>query len=101
MRREEIVGICERDVLAAAARAFGTSQDRLSKFDDYEGCANLVYQYECGGQSRVLRISYRPDRPVQQIEAELHFVNGSPGKGSWGSRRECACRSCGSDMRSR
>lgn len=74
MNRNEIVHICERDVLGPAARLFGTSQDRLSKFDDYEGCANLVYWYEYDGQPRVLRISYRPDRSVECVRAELHFV---------------------------
>ena len=75
MSREEIVNICERDVLDPAARLFGTSKNHLGKFDDFEGCANLVYQYELEGQPRVLRISYRSDRPVEQIQAELHFIN--------------------------
>ncbi|MBN1935037.1 MAG: phosphotransferase [Anaerolineae bacterium] len=75
MNRNEIARICERDVLDTAARLFGTSTDRLSKFDDYEGCANLVYQYERAGQPRVLRVSYRPDRSMAYIQAELHFIN--------------------------
>jgi Ser/Thr protein kinase RdoA (MazF antagonist) len=75
MDRDKIVDICERDVLNAAARLFGTSKVHLGKFADYEGCANLVYQYERDGQPRVLRISYRPDRPVETIQAELHFID--------------------------
>ncbi len=75
MDRNQVAMICERDVLAAAARLFGTSQECLSKFDDYEGCANLVYRYERDGQPRVLRISYRPSRTVERIQAELHFIN--------------------------
>lgn len=75
MDRNEIAQICERDVLETAAHLFGTTKDCLGKFDDYEGCANLVYQYERDGQQRVLRISYRPDRAVERIQAELHFVN--------------------------
>lgn len=74
MDRKEISLICERDVLKTAAQLFGTSKDRLGKFDDYEGCANLVYHYQKDGQDRVLRLSYRPDRPVEMIQAELHFV---------------------------
>jgi Ser/Thr protein kinase RdoA (MazF antagonist) len=62
-------------VLDNAARLFGTSKDRLEKFDDYEGCANLVYQYEYDGEQRILRVSFRSDRPVELIQAELHFVN--------------------------
>lgn len=75
MNRNEIAEICERDVLKPAARLFGTSKEQLSKFDDYEGCANLVYQFTYSDQPRVLRISYRSDRPMELIQAELHFVN--------------------------
>lgn len=74
MQRDGITQLCEREVLATAARLFGTSTNRLGKFDDYEGCANLVYHFERQGQPRVLRLSYRPDRPVEMILAELHFV---------------------------
>jgi Ser/Thr protein kinase RdoA (MazF antagonist) len=75
MNRSEITQICERDVLETAARLFGTSKARLGKFEDSEGCANLVYYFECGGEQRILRISFRPERPVECIQAELHFVN--------------------------
>lgn len=61
-------------MLARAARLYGTSIERLSKLDDFEGCANLVYQYEQQGQPRVLRISCRPDRTVEHIQAELDFI---------------------------
>jgi Ser/Thr protein kinase RdoA (MazF antagonist) len=74
MQRTEIAQICEQEVLDSAACLFGTSKEALGKFDDYEGCANLVYHYENEGQSRILRLSYRPDRPVELIHAELHFV---------------------------
>jgi Ser/Thr protein kinase RdoA (MazF antagonist) len=75
MKREEITLICEQEVLETAAQLFGASKNRLEKFEDSEGCANLVYQYDSDGQARILRISYRPDRPVEHIQAELHFVN--------------------------
>jgi len=81
MNRVEIVQICEKDVLDTAARLFGTSKDHLKKFDDYEGCANLVYQYEMDGQQRILRISFRSDRTVELIQAELHFINYLAGNG--------------------
>jgi Ser/Thr protein kinase RdoA (MazF antagonist) len=74
MERETIIQLCEQEALNTAARLFGTSQDRLGKFDDYEGCANLVYHYANEGQPRILRLSCRPDRRVELIQAELHFV---------------------------
>ena len=73
MNRAEIVEVCEAKVLGTAARSFGGAQDRLNKFADYEGCANLVYQYERDGHPLILRISFRPEKPVEQIQAELHF----------------------------
>jgi Ser/Thr protein kinase RdoA (MazF antagonist) len=75
MLREEITQICDQQVLDEAARLFGTSKSSLSKIADYEGCANLVYEYPRDGQARMLRITYRPERPVEVVQAELHFVN--------------------------
>jgi len=74
MERAEVTQLCECQVLGTAAGLFGTSKEALGKFDDYEGCANLVYHYENEGQPRILRLSYRSDRPVELIQAELHFV---------------------------
>jgi Ser/Thr protein kinase RdoA (MazF antagonist) len=75
MNRDEVTTLCEHEVLEPAARLFGTTKEALHKFDDSEGCANLVYQYELDSQPRILRISYNPERPVERIQAELHFVN--------------------------
>ena len=74
MNRDAITQVCEQEVLEPAARLFATSREALGKFNDYEGCTNLVYHYESQGQPRILRISYRPDRTVELIQAELHFV---------------------------
>ncbi len=74
MQRDDVAQLCEREALETAARLFGTSKAALGKFDDYEGCANLVYHYMYEGQPRVLRLTYRPDRPLEMIQAELHFV---------------------------
>lgn len=81
MQRNEIIALCEREVLDAATNLFGTSKDHLGKFDEYEGCANLVYHFQCANQPRILRISYRQDRSLEIIQAELHFVNYLAGKG--------------------
>ena len=75
MQREEIIGICDREVLDTASRLFGIRKDALELVAGYEGCANLVYEYKRNRQPCILRISFRPDRTVEQIEAELHFVN--------------------------
>ena len=75
MRREEIIEICDREVLDTASRLFGTKKDALKVFASYEGCQNLVYEYEHDGSPLIMRISFRPDRTAAQIQAELHFAN--------------------------
>lgn len=74
MERNTVAQICEANALDRFARLFGTSKDDLGKFEDYEGCSNLVYHYEKEGQPRILRISYNPERPLKLIQSELHFV---------------------------
>jgi Ser/Thr protein kinase RdoA (MazF antagonist) len=74
MKREEIVELCESRVLGRAAKRFGASRDDLVSYPSYEGCQNLVYEYNCQEQPLILRISYRAERPIEQVEAELHFV---------------------------
>ncbi len=75
MQREEILKICDREVLGTASRLFGIRKDALKLVAGYEGCANLVYEYKRDGQPFILRISFRPDRTAEQIKAELHFVD--------------------------
>jgi len=75
MQREEILSISNREVLGAAASLFGLKKEALQLVPGYEGCANLVYEYEHEGQPGILRISFRPDRTAVQLQAELHFVN--------------------------
>jgi Ser/Thr protein kinase RdoA (MazF antagonist) len=75
MQRKEIVRFCDRQVLEPASRLFGVSKDAFTLVPGYEGCANLVYEYERDGEPTILRISFRPDRTAEQIQAELHFVS--------------------------
>ena len=75
MKREEIVVLCDREVLYRAASLFGIQKNELQRVDDYEGAANLVYEFEKDGNPLILRISYTPDRNAALIQAELHFVN--------------------------
>jgi Ser/Thr protein kinase RdoA (MazF antagonist) len=74
MERHQIAELCESDVLESAARLFGTTQASLRKCEDYEGAANLVYEFERGEGPSMLRVSYRPDRSVEQVQAELDFI---------------------------
>ena len=73
--RAEILHICDQEVLETAAARFGTRKDALKIFPEYEGAANLVYEYEIDKKPLILRISFTPERTSAQIHAELHYVN--------------------------
>lgn len=75
MQRDEIIQICDSQVLEIATARFGTRKDALKKFAEYEGAANLVYKYEIDKKPLILRISFTPERTFEQIQAELQFVN--------------------------
>ncbi|MCP4427335.1 MAG: phosphotransferase [Chloroflexi bacterium] len=75
MQREEIIQICDREILQTAAMRFGTHKDALKMFPGYEGAANLVYEYEIDNNPLILRVSFTPERTLAHIQAELHFVN--------------------------
>jgi len=75
MQRENIIHICENEVLAIAAARFGTLRGELKMFPEYEGAANLVCEYQIDKRPLILRISFTPERTLEQILAELHFVN--------------------------
>ena len=75
MQREKIIHICENEVLAIAAARFGTQRGELKMFPEYEGAANIVYEYKIDEKPLILRISFTPERTLEHILAELHFVN--------------------------
>ena len=75
MQRDEVIKICQREVLESASRLYGIKVDDLAAIAGFEGCENIVYEYEQDGRPLILRISYRPDRNEEQIRAELHFVD--------------------------
>ena len=75
MKRNEIIQICEAEVLENAGARFGTDRDAFYKFPEYEGAANLVYEYKKDNTPLILRISFTPERTLEDIQAELDFVN--------------------------
>jgi Ser/Thr protein kinase RdoA (MazF antagonist) len=62
-------------ILGPAAALYGAPQGALMPYAETLGCQNLVFDYTLGEQPMILRISYRPDRPLEQIQAEVDFIN--------------------------
>lgn len=75
MGREETLRVLDKETLERASRPFGIGPDDLKMVSDYEGCANLVFEYTRDGQPRILRISVDSERTAEGIQAELHFVS--------------------------
>jgi Ser/Thr protein kinase RdoA (MazF antagonist) len=75
MNRKDILEQCQAQVLPQAAWFYATDLADLRLYDDFEGCQNLVYDYMRDGAPMILRVSFRPDRPPEQVMAEVHFVN--------------------------
>lgn len=74
MNRGEIFLLCEKEVLDAFAKMFGTSKEDLKIFPGYEGAANLVFEYDQDGIPMILRLSFNQERTLEQIQAELDFI---------------------------
>ena len=74
MNLDEIIQLCEAEVLETAATRFGTQKNALYKFPEYEGAANLVYEYKKNETPLILRITFTPERTPGQILGELDFV---------------------------
>jgi len=74
MKREEVVKIFRDEGIDKAAELYKTQKEDLKIIADYEGAANLVYEYEHNGRPLILRLSFNGERTPDQIHAELHFV---------------------------
>lgn len=61
-------------LLPRIARLYAVEPDDLQLHPEYDGCQNLVFFYTIDTARRVLRVSFRDDRPPDQILAELDFV---------------------------
>jgi Ser/Thr protein kinase RdoA (MazF antagonist) len=72
--REELLKRYERQLLNTAGKLFALDTDQHSRFASFEGCANLVYECRRQDIPVILRVSYRPDRSLSQIRAELEYV---------------------------
>jgi len=73
--RQSIVDLFNSQGLDVAAKLYGIEGDSLSIYGDYLGCQNIVYDYAVDGVDHILRVSHRPDRPLELVKAEVHFVD--------------------------
>lgn len=75
MTRQEALEAFTKHGLADAARLYGTTPENLVLYPDSVGCQNLVFQFSRDGRGMILRASFRPDRPLEQVQAEVHFID--------------------------
>ena len=74
MNRKILITQYREKILNHAVKLFGLEPETMAQYDAYEGCANLVFKCRRNGESVILRVSYSPDRPYEQILAEIHFI---------------------------
>jgi Ser/Thr protein kinase RdoA (MazF antagonist) len=53
---------------------YGISKDSLALHPEYDGCQNIIFYCTIQGAAYVLRISFRPDRTLAHLLAEVDFV---------------------------
>jgi len=75
MNRQKLIEKYGISLLDRAVGLFDLNSDKLSPFESYVGCRNLVYEGKKGDLSVILRVSYHQDRTCEQIQAELDFIN--------------------------
>jgi Ser/Thr protein kinase RdoA (MazF antagonist) len=72
--RQEALEAIQQLLLPQIARLYAIELDDLQLYPDYDGCQNLVFFYKRDTAHYVLRVSFRNDRPPDQILAELDFI---------------------------
>ena len=71
----------QQHLLPQIASLYEIEPDDLQLYPDYDGCQNLVFFYRRDAADHVLRVSFRDDRPPDQILAELDFIRYLHGNG--------------------
>src|SRR5690242_19661263 len=73
-RPEALEAIQQQLLLPQITSLYAIEPDDLQLYPDYDGCQNLVFFYKRDVAHHVLRVSFRNDRPPDQILAELDFI---------------------------
>ena len=75
MTRQEALDCFYTHALADVTRLYRIAPDGLVVYPDSVGCRNLVFEFRRDGRKMILRASFRPDRPLGQVQAEVHFID--------------------------
>lgn len=74
MNRQRMADLFTQHGIAPAASLYGVPVPALTLYPDYLGCQNLVYDYTLHDQAQILRVTFKTDRPLNQVEAEVDFI---------------------------
>ncbi len=75
MTRQEALDCFNTHALANVTRLYRIDPDGLAVYPDSVGCRNLVFGFRRDGREMILRASFRLDRPLGQVQAEVHFID--------------------------
>ncbi|WDV45195.1 phosphotransferase [Clostridiaceae bacterium M8S5] len=74
LTRQKALQLIEKNILEKILSRWELKSCRISIHPQYDGCQNLVYYLTNDDSRFVLRISFREDRKLEQIQAETHFI---------------------------
>lgn len=76
LTRQNALNYIDKDVLKKIKSLWGLESYRITGIHpQYHGCQNIIYYLTNDDSEFVLRISFREDRKLEQIQAETHFIN--------------------------
>ncbi|KAB8141191.1 phosphotransferase [Chloroflexia bacterium SDU3-3] len=72
--RDQALSFLQQSLQTQAEKLYGIALEDLHLRPAHQGGQNIVYSYTKDSREYILRISFRSDRPPEQIQAELDFV---------------------------
>lgn len=73
--RENILQLIDEDTLKKILSLWNMESYETTMYPPHDGCQNVVYYLTNGVDEYVLRLSFRGDRSLEQLQAETHFVD--------------------------
>jgi Ser/Thr protein kinase RdoA (MazF antagonist) len=73
--RENVLQSLNDDILQNMQSLWELEYYKRTIYPQYGGCQNLIYFLEKDDKEFVLRVSFRENRTLEQIQTETHFID--------------------------
>jgi len=75
IKRQNVINKINKGILENIQSLWNLKNVEITIHPQYDGCQNLIYYLTNNDNELILRISFREDRSIEQIQAETHFIN--------------------------